>query len=188
MERRIIQDIKDCGGGFVRITVVRAILGMVDFLFKCKKDKYNRVVSLGDLFVDREEKARFLGFGKGTTIYDSSLVIGDVKVGENTWIGPYTVLDGSGVLSIGNNCSIASGTEIYTHDTIRWAISGGKDSSDRAPVKIGDCCYIGSHAVIAKGVTIGDHCIIGAFSLVNNNIPSYSMAFGIPCKLSGVVE
>ena len=33
--------------------------------------------------------------------YDSVLVIGDVQVGKNTWIGPFVVLDGSGGLEIG---------------------------------------------------------------------------------------
>ena len=70
------------------------------------KKNYNRVLPLNELMTDRWEKAAYLGFGKGTSIYDSSLVIGNVKVGENTWIGPFTVLDGSGQLEIGNNCSI----------------------------------------------------------------------------------
>ena len=56
----------------------------------------------GELVNDRWEKANFLGFGKGTSVYDSSVIIGDVVVGENTWIGPNTILDGSGKLTIGS--------------------------------------------------------------------------------------
>ena len=59
-------------------------------------DRFKRTLPLADYIVDRWEKARELGFGEGTSIYDSSLVFGDVRVGEHTWIGPFTLLDGSG--------------------------------------------------------------------------------------------
>lgn len=89
------------------------------------KNKWNRVLPFGDYISDRHEKAIFLGFGSGTTIYDSSLVFGEVSVGQNTWIGPFTSLDETGVLTIGDNCSISAGVQIYTHDTVQWATSGG---------------------------------------------------------------
>ena len=84
-------------------------------------DKWQRTLPFGDYIVDRWERARVLGFGEGTSIYDSSVVLGEVKVGKNTWIGPFTVLDGSGGLEIGSNCSISSGVQIYSHDSINWA-------------------------------------------------------------------
>ena len=124
--------------------------------------RFCRTLPFGDYVVDRWEKARELGFGAGTSIFDSALVLGDVKVGENTWIGPSTVLDGSGGLSIGSFCSISAGVQIYTHDTMQWALTGGQAGPERAPVRIGDRCYIGPLTVIAKGVSIGDGCVIGA--------------------------
>jgi acetyltransferase-like isoleucine patch superfamily enzyme len=156
-------------------------------VFKLKrievKHKYNRTVPLNEMLFSRWEKASFLGFGKGTSIYDSSLVLGDVKVGENTWIGPFTVLDGSGGLIIGNNCSISAGVQIYSHDSVNWAISGGKEKYEYASVKIGDDCYIGPNVIIAKGVSIGDKCIIGANSFVNCSVPSNSKVAGNPAKI-----
>ena len=106
----------------------------------------------GDYIVDRWEKAKNLGFGEGSSIYDSAIVIGDVKVGKNTWIGPFTVLDGTGGLEIGDTCSISAGVQIYTHDTVEWAISGGKHPKEQAPVQIGNRCYIGPNSIISKGV------------------------------------
>jgi acetyltransferase-like isoleucine patch superfamily enzyme len=147
-----------------------------------------RSLPFADYIVDRWQKARLLGFGEGTSIYDSSLVLGDVKVGENTWIGPFTVLDGSGGLEIGDTCSISAGVHIYTHDTVKWATSGGKSPAERAPVRIGSRCYIGPNTVISKGVTIGDGCVIGANSLVNSDVPSGMKAWGTPCRVQGKVE
>ena len=148
--------------------------------------RFNRVLPVGDYLSDRWEKARYLGFGEGTTIYDSSLVFGDVLVGEHTWIGPFTILDGSGGgLSIGSHCSISAGVQIYTHDTVNRSLSGGTAKIDTASTSIGSNCYIGPNTVISKGVTIGDNVVIGANSLVNKDIPSGKKAFGTPCRIVG---
>jgi acetyltransferase-like isoleucine patch superfamily enzyme len=185
---KLLQEIKDGGGGFLDLLIAKIVLRLIGFLFRYKKKKYNRVVSFGDLLIDRGEKAEFLGFGDGTTIYDSSLVVGDVKVGKNTWIGPSTVLDGSGGLEIGSNCSIASGVQIYSHETVFWALSGGKMEYTMAETTIGDCCYIGPNTVVKMGVKIGNHCLVGANSLVNIDLEDYTIASGSPCKIIGKVR
>lgn len=150
--------------------------------------RYNRSLPLADYVVDRWDKARELGFGEGTSIYDSSLVLGDVRVGRHTWIGPFTVLDGSGGLTIGSHCSISAGVQIYTHDTVHWATSGGKAATEHAPTAIGDRCYIGPHTVVAKGVRIGDGCVVGAHSLVLRDLPPGTKAYGTPCRVVGMAE
>jgi|SRR5581483_6576044 len=151
------------------------------------KERHQRSVPFADELNDRWERARFLGFGQGSSIYDSSLVLGDVSVGENTWVGPSTVLDGSGGLSIGRNCSISAGVQIYSHDSVAWALSGGKQAYVRSKTSIGDCCYIGPYVVIAKGVRIGSHCLIGAHSLVSADVPDGTIAVGVPAKPRGSV-
>lgn len=149
-------------------------------------ERFRRTLPFGDYIVDRWEKARALGFGGGSSIYDSSLVLGDVTVGEHTWIGPFTILDGSGgPLKIGSHCSISAGVQIYTHDTVARSLSGGKAPIDRAPTQIGSNCYVGPNTVISMGVTIGDGVVIGANSLVTTDIPPGMKAFGTPCKVVG---
>ena len=151
-------------------------------------ERWHRSVPFADLVVDRWERARQLGFGEGASIYDSALVLGDVTVGERTWIGPFTVLDGSGGLSIGAWCCISAGVQIYSHDTVLWSVTGGEAPAVRAPTRIGSRCYIGPNAVIAKGVTIGDGCIIGGGSLVLRDVPAGSKAYGTPCRVVGPVD
>src|SRR5438128_12362035 len=83
---------------------------------------YRRSLPFQDAVFDRWERAQRLGFGEGTSIYDSAAVFGDVRVGRKTWIGANTLLDGSGGgLEIGDFCSVSSGVQIYTHDTVLWA-------------------------------------------------------------------
>ena len=149
--------------------------------------RFRRSLPLADYVVDRWEKAKELGFGEGSSIYDGVVLLGDVQVGRNTWIGPFVILDGSGGLSIGSHCSISAGAQIYSHDTVQWAISGGSAPYEYAATSIGDNCYIGPYTVVAKGVRIGNGCIVGAHSLVLSDIPDGSKAFGTPCRIVGPV-
>lgn len=146
------------------------------------KTDFNRSLPFADLLFDRWERAKSLGYGEGSSIYDSSYVFGEVAVGEKTWIGPFTVLDGSGGLSIGSNCSISAGVQIYSHDSVEWAVSGGTAPYVYAPVKIGSNCYIGPNVIISAGVTLGDSCVVGANSFVNSSFPSGSRIAGTPAR------
>ncbi|MGC6502742.1 MAG: acyltransferase [Flavobacteriaceae bacterium] len=153
------------------------------FLQLEKKAKFNRYLPFNELLIDRNKKAKLLNLGKGTTIHDSSHVYGDIIVGENTWIGPFTIIDGSGGLSIGSNCSISSGVQIYSHDTVKWAISGGKHPYEYKNVVIEDNCYLGPNSIIQSGVIIKSNTIVGANSFVNKSFPSGSKIAGNPAKI-----
>jgi len=137
---------------------------------------------------DRWERAKRLGFGGGSSIYDSACVFGDVVIGKNVWIGPWVMLDGSGGLTIGNHVSISAGVQIYTHDTVHRALSGGTLPIRKRRVKIGSNVYIGSQCIIAQGVRIGDRCVISANSLVLDDIPNATIVGGNPARPIGHVQ
>ena len=152
------------------------------------RDSYDRVLPAGELIFNRFEKAKYLGFGEGSSIYDTSVVMGKITVGKNVWIGPYTILEGANAsLKIGDFVAISAGTCIYTHDSSRYFASGGKAEEKIGPVTIGSCTQIGTMCTVLCGVTIGSHCVIGAHSLVNQDIPDFSIAAGIPAKVIGHV-
>lgn len=165
--------------------VTTAATAIVDALVARKRERHGRVVPLADYFVDRWDKARLLGFGEGSSIYDSSLVIGDVRVGKSCWIGPFTILDGSGGLEVGDDCTLSAGVHVYTHDSVRATLEGAP--IERKPVKLGNRVYVGPHTVIASGVTIGDRVVIGANSLVLTDVPSGTKVAGSPARTIGSV-
>ena len=55
-------------------------------------------------------------------------------------------------------------------------------------IKIEDDAWIGANVTILPGVTIGKCSIVGAGSIVNKNIPSYSIAFGVPAKVQKQID
>ncbi|MEX0616494.1 MAG: acyltransferase [Candidatus Woykebacteria bacterium] len=124
---------------------------------------------------------------------EHSWIIGEPEIGEDVWIGAFTLIDGSGGLSIGRGCNISSGAHIYTHSTVRRCLSEGKyNQVDRKPVKIGDYVFVGANSTILMGSKIGHSSIIGAGSVVleNSVIPPYSIFVGVPGKIvkSGKIQ
>jgi acetyltransferase-like isoleucine patch superfamily enzyme len=113
-------------------------------------------------------------------------IIGEPKIGDRTWIGAFTVIDGSGGLEIGSNCDISCGVQIYTHSTVHRVISEGTyNSVDRQSTRIGDFCHIGANAVVLMGCDISDHCVVaaGAVVLENTKVPPFSVVVGVPGRI-----
>lgn len=152
------------------------------------RERFKRSLPFADALFDRWERAKRLGFGEGTSIYESVCVFGDVSVGRYVWIGPWVMLDGTGGLTIGDYVSLSAGVQIYTHDTVHWALSGGMAPPRRGPVAIGDCVYVGSQSIITQGVTIGRKCVISANSLVIDDVPEATIVGGVPAVPIGCVE
>ena len=152
------------------------------------REAYNRVLPSGELIFNRFDKGKYLHCGENSSVYDTSVVMGDVKIGNHVWVGPYTLLEGSNApLEIGDFVSIDAGVMIYTHDSTKYYVSGGVSPFVTGPVTIGSNCVIGTMSMIACNVRIGNHCVIGAHSFVNQDIPDYSIAAGVPARVIGRV-
>jgi len=151
------------------------------------KKKYKRINPFAEDLFDWKEKGAFWG-GKNVTVYDSTSIVGDVEIGDNSFVGPFCSLDGTGELKIGRYCMICVGTQIITHDAVKYALSGGKHEYEYAPVTIGDCCFLGMHSIILKDVKLGKHSLVGANSLVNRSFGDNSIIAGVPATKIGEVR
>lgn len=112
-------------------------------------------------------------------------VIGEPEIGAGTWIGAFCVIDGSGGLSIGPGCDVSAGAQIYTHSTVRRALSHGGEPIERRPTSIGQHVHVGAGAVILMGCTIGDHSVVAAGAVVAQDTvaPAGSMLRGVPATV-----
>lgn len=113
-------------------------------------------------------------------------IINDPEIGEGTWIGAFTVIDGIGGLKIGKGCDISCGVHIITHSTVKRCVTGRKyNDVEKSETIIEDHVFIGEHATILKGVHIGHHSVIAAGAVVKENtvIPPYSLVAGVPGRI-----
>jgi acetyltransferase-like isoleucine patch superfamily enzyme len=150
---------------------------------------YDRINPFIEDLIDWHERGRYwTGDDRGITIYNSATVAGDVEIGRGTWIGPFCSLDGTGGLEIGEGCDISAGVQLVTHDSVRRALSGGTAAVEKAPIRSGHRCFVGSLAVVTRGVTIGPCCVVGAGSVVTADVPAQTIVAGIPARPIGRVE
>lgn len=121
-------------------------------------------------------KKKGIKIGPGTLIYEPKNVLIDVSRPE--------------LLEIGKHVFIHGGTTILTHDWASWCFveTDCEFYPSHGRVRIGDNVWLGRNVTICKGVTIGDNCIIGINSVVLKDIPSNSIAAGIPAKVIGTYE
>jgi acetyltransferase-like isoleucine patch superfamily enzyme len=118
-----------------------------------------------------------------------SWITGEPEIGPGTWIGTFTVLDGSGGLRIGAGCDISSGVQIYTHSSMKRCVSGrAYPLVDREPVHIGDRVFLGANAVVMMGVTIGDEAVVAAGAVVTKDVPARTVVAGVPAKPIAMVD
>lgn len=112
--------------------------------------------------------------------------------GKNVQLNDFVHISAIEKVEIGDNCLMAS--HIYISDNSHGRYEGlPTDSSPyispeereyiTAPVKIGKNVWIGEGVIIMPGVTIGDGCVIGAHSVVNKDVPSNTIAVGIPARI-----
>lgn len=86
-------------------------------------------------------------------------------IGEGTWIGHFCVIDGTYGLTIGKNCDISCGVQIYTHTTHKRCTEGKQ--KEGAVVAIGDHVFIGPNSVIGMGSTVEDRVVVPALTFVH---------------------
>ena len=113
-------------------------------------------------------------------------IAGNPAIGEGTWIGAFTLIDGIGGLKIGRGCNISSGAQILSHSTVRRCLTEGSHGEiDCKPTEIGDFTFVGANAVVQMGAKIGDHCVIaaGAMVLEDAQFPAYSLVAGVPARV-----
>jgi len=119
-----------------------------------------------------------------TNIYGSAIGEG-LKIGNNSSIGPYSYIGCSGYIEIGDNVMMSPRVSIYAENHLfdDPDLTIKEQGVKREFVKIEDDCWIAANTVILAGVTIGRGSVIAAGSVVNKDVPPYSIVGGVPAKV-----
>lgn len=133
-----------------------------------------------------------------------------VEIGSFSYVHGKRIRNPSGArtrLRIGKFCSIATELTVVGYDhCMDWVsmypfldpwhrqVWSGTDqiphpaapelggNRDRGDIEIGNDVWIGCDVKIFKGVNIGDGAVIGACSLVNKDVPPYTVVAGVPAR------
>lgn len=106
-----------------------------------------------------------------------------LHIGEATHIQARTHINCMESIWIGDHCAISWDCEILDTDIHQVLSSDEMELPRTAPVRIENRVWIGTRAIILKGVTIGEGSVIGAGSVVTRDIPAYSLAAGNPARV-----
>ena len=124
---------------------------------------------------------------------------GKISVGDNTYIGPQTIIQSKEMITIGNAVIIANNVIIVdnnnhpTSPEMRLKMSACDDFlndelwswkfADSKPIVIEDNVWIGRDSRIMKGVTIGKGAIVALGAIVTKDVPPYTIVAGNPATV-----
>ena len=104
----------------------------------------------------------------------------NIFVGENFYMNHNCIILDGAKVEFGDNVFVAPNCGFYTAGHPLDYETRNKGLEYAKPIKIGNNVWIGGNVIVLPGVNIGDNVVIGAGSVVNKDIPSNSMAVGIP--------
>lgn len=120
-------------------------------------------------------------------VWISVLQDGRLRIGEGSALNAGVFISVFQDLEIGAHTGVGNGS--FISDGMRGFDPRSEtpfmrqEMWSKGPTRIGENCWIGVNSIITSGVTIGDWCIIGANSVVTKDIPSYSVAGGVPARV-----
>jgi acetyltransferase-like isoleucine patch superfamily enzyme len=146
---------------------------------------------------------RHLSVGRGVHVFashDAKILIGDrvslgtgvilivgskatFDVGNDVYVGHYTLIGAELSIVIGERVLIAEHCSIRDHNHDVSAISMRSASLVCSPVCIGDDSWIARGVAVLEGARIGEGAVIGANAVVRGAIPENAIAVGVPARV-----
>lgn len=112
--------------------------------------------------------------------YGASIKINDDAVFSigKSFINADCKIDCSKKITIGDDCAISF--DFCAMDSNSHEFNGKRKIEE---IHIKDCVWIGSRVTVLPGVTIGEGAVVASNSLVNKDVPPYTLVGGIPAKV-----
>ncbi len=138
-------------------------------------------------FYEFENKKPWIG--KGTFIFPSADVIGDVHLGNNCYVGPGARIRADyGFIQIGNNTAVEENVVIHARPNERTIIGNSVTIGHGAIIHnatIHDWVIIGMGAIVSDYAEIGEWGVVAEGAVVKNKtkIPKKAIAAGVPAKI-----
>ena len=114
-----------------------------------------------------------------------------IRIGAGSFLNLGVMVAAVELVEIGDHCMFANGCFVTDGDhrfddpdkPVPW-----QGFTTKGPTRVGDNVWCGANVVVTSGVTIGERCVIGSNSVVNRDIPPFSIAAGAPAKVIKQIE
>lgn len=122
--------------------------------------------------------------GGGRTVFQT-ICGGRIIIGSQVGMS-HVVLCSRTEIKIEDYVLLGSGVKIFDHDfhslSYEDRVQNGDSNVKTSPVLIKEGAFIGTQAMILKGVTVGRHSVIGAGAVVTKDVPDNEVWAGNPAK------
>ena len=155
-------------------------------------DPLSRISTLAD--IEMSMHGNRVVVGAGSTV-DSFVKMkftggsGDIVIGPNCTINSGTVIySGNGVVlgdgvAVAANCTFAPTNHEYQRRDVPIREQGYRP--DKGGIIVGDDVWIGAGTVLLDGASVGEGCVVAAGSVVRGHLESYGVYGGNPIKRLG---
>lgn len=174
--------------------IYKAIALLYRYALALDRRMYRIYISNKNVFSDMDEmyiygkiylNSKRIINGKKVKLWPGVHISGNnIRIGNNVQIGYGTILFSCKGISIGSNTQIAA--QCYIIDTNHGTKYGElmqNQPLESEPIEIGDDVWIGAQCTVLKGVKIGSHAVVAANSVVNKDVPPYSIVAGSLAKI-----
>ena len=162
----------------------------LDKTAKIKTNNYSQIVIGKKENVKSKQETRLSLEKEATMIVNGDFIVGggsDIRIFNGGilelnggYLNAFDQIVCAEKIIIGKDVAIAR--DVIIRDTDAHDILDGKHQKTK-PIIIGDHVWIGTRAIIMKGVTIGDGAIVAAGAIVTKDVPSHTIVAGIPAKV-----
>ena len=148
----------------------------------------------GSCFIDEGAK-----IGNNTKIWHSTHIASTAEIGDNCTIGQNCYIAGI----VGNGCKIQNNVNIFKGVTLEDDVFMGPNctttnvltprafinrKNEFKPTLIKKGASIGAGSVIICGNIIGEYALVGAKAVVTKDVPPYTLMYGTPARVQGIVN
>lgn len=145
-----------------------------------------RVIARGPIVIGEQVSLGVAGaaqYGKGDVMLQTRTADARITIGRNCAFSNNVTLIATQSIVFGEFCMVGDMVAVYDSDFHGVAPDRRDTAGKSAPVCIGDRVWIGSRAMVLKGVTIGDDSVVAAGAVVTRDVPPNTLVAGVPAKV-----
>lgn len=112
---------------------------------------------------------------------------GTLSIGHGTNVNGFAKILVGHAVTIGAGCTLSWDCQVLDNDFHPITVDGVERPAT-APVVIEDHVWVGTGAIVLKGVTVGAGAVVAAGAVVTRDVPARAVAAGSPATVVGAVD